>query len=683
MTATERARALEKQGKIDEAIAAYREAGGLDDAARLLGSSKRPREAGELLLASLRVTPAQVGQLEAPGKKRALMAAIFFGRAGDHDLAVQLFLALGEQQRAVELLQRAGDSVGAARLAAMRPGELAAASLVRQASAAQPRAAVGGAAISLQAAQKLEQGGKLELALEAYLQLKRFAEAASCAERIGRFDSAAQLYADAGRPFDAAAAYRKAGDTGKELDNLVRVPRRDPLYRQAVAQAVALGTELNALPFQLEHFVGEFVKSAPQGPAERDTLYALGKLYVAHGHPDSAREAFDKLRGHRDADALAAELLEAARPTALVARQVLSDADLHRKGGPRIAPPISALPGFDDDAVPAGAPEQAGGGTDHDGPATMVSIQDAASFPELAIEDDEVFPAAQPAAAPPGPAPLFLVGATIAERYRLDQKIGQGGMAVVFKARDLELDEDVALKVFTMQSASEVLVARFKQELKLSRQLHHPNITRLYDIGLAEGRRYISMELLRGKSLKERMESPLEFTEALGLLIQACAGLQAAHDAGVIHRDVKPDNFFVTNEGVLKVMDFGIAKQFAAPGVTVAGSIAGTPQYMSPEQIGSFSTVTAATDLYALGICAYELFTGAVPFAHAELVPLLMMHVNELPVPPVERNPSIPPDLNAAILRLLEKDPAQRFASCRELSDALVAIRSRYLPPLA
>jgi serine/threonine-protein kinase len=130
-------------------------------------------------------------------------------------------------------------------------------------------------------------------------------------------------------------------------------------------------------------------------------------------------------------------------------------------------------------------------------------------------------------------------------------------------------------------------------------------------------------------------------------------------------------------------MDFGIAKQFAAPGVTVAGSIAGTPQYMSPEQIGSFSTVTAATDLYALGVCAYELFTGAVPFAHAELVPLLMMHVNEAPVPPVERNPSIPPDLNEAILRLLEKDPARRFASCRELANALEAIRSRYLPPLA
>src|SRR5207237_6670039 len=151
---------------------------------------------------------------------------------------------------------------------------------------------------------------------------------------------------------------------------------------------------------------------------------------------------------------------------------------------------------------------------------------------------------------------------------------------------------------------------------KLSRQLIHPNIIRLYDIGLHQGHRYISMELLVGKSLKDRMRAPIEFRTALGYLLQACHGLQAAHDAGVVHRDVKPDNFFVTGDGVLKVMDFGIAKHHAAPGVTVAGSIAGTPQYMSPEQISNFSAVTAATDLYALGICAYELFSGAPPFTH-------------------------------------------------------------------
>jgi serine/threonine-protein kinase len=160
--------------------------------------------------------------------------------------------------------------------------------------------------------------------------------------------------------------------------------------------------------------------------------------------------------------------------------------------------------------------------------------------------------------------------------------------------------------------------------------------------------------------------------------MQACHGLQAAHDAGVIHRDVKPDNFFVTEDGVLKVMDFGIAKQHETPGVTVAGSIAGTPLYMSPEQIGNFSSVTPLTDIYALGVCAYEMFTGQVPFFHAELVPLLMMHVNTQPAPPRERNPNLPAALDALILRLLAKDPARRYQSCRELAQELVAIRDAH-----
>ena len=262
--------------------------------------------------------------------------------------------------------------------------------------------------------------------------------------------------------------------------------------------------------------------------------------------------------------------------------------------------------------------------------------------------------------------------------YRLLREIGQGGMAAVFRAHDLELAEDVALKVFAVQHTSDILVARFKQELKLSRQLQHPNVIRLYDLGMHEGHRYLSLELLVGQSLKERMEKPVDPRSALGLLIQACHGLQAAHDAGVVHRDVKPDNFFVTTDGVLKVMDFGIAKQFtSAPGLTVAGSIAGTPLYMSPEQIGNFSTVTHLTDLYALGVVAYELFTGTTPFAHEELVPLLMMHINENAQAPRVRNPALPPALDAAILRLLAKDPRARFQSCRELAQALTAIRDQ------
>ncbi len=344
----------------------------------------------------------------------------------------------------------------------------------------------------------------------------------------------------------------------------------------------------------------------------------------------------------------------------MMARQVLSNADLHKKRTVSL-PDLGELPDMGDSATmvrsdPALAKQVTG---------ALKATKNREVIAEAEVLPDE----------PRGSGEKFEPGATVAGRYRLEAKIGQGGMAAVFRAFDLELEENVALKVFSGEQTSEVLLARFKQELKLSRQLIHPNIIRLYDIGVHLGHRYISMELLVGKSLKDRMRTPIEFRIALGFLLQACHGLQAAHDVGVVHRDVKPDNFFVTDDGVLKVMDFGIAKQYETPGVTVAGSIAGTPLYMSPEQIGNFSAVTPLTDIYALGVCAYEMFTGQVPFFHAELVPLLMMHVNTPPKPPRQRNPRISAALDAAILRLLAKDPRQRHQSCRELAQELIAIR--------
>lgn len=675
----ERARSFEKAGHGEAAVKAFKEAGALEEAARALGALRKPREAGQLLLESLGVGPAQAGRLDAAGKKRALMAAIFLGKAGENELAVQLFLGLGEQQRAAELLQRAGDPVRAAKVASMKPGEFEVGPLM----AAPKTMAIGGQAVSILSAQKLEEQGKLDAALEAYVQLKRFAEAARVARALGRMADAAQLHADAGMPLEAAHAYLEAGDTGKALDNLCRVPRDDPRYRTAAVQAVRLATNLGVLDFKLEHFLGALVNSGPQDAEELEVFDLLAQLYSTHGFPENAREALQKILarepGNARARARLQEMEQALRPSAMMARQVLESADLHRKGKPALD--LGELPDLDDTPLP-----------DVEEGATVVR-----SDPELLRRITRALPRAAEAAragaaaarstvspeslgeaeiveeAPTGDP--FVEGGTIAGRYRIEERIGQGGMAMVFRAYDIELEERVALKVFNVAQTSEVLLARFRQELKLSRQLLHPNLIRLYDIGVHAGHRYISMELLVGKSLKERMAQPIEFKTALGYLLQACHGLQAAHDAGVVHRDVKPDNFFVTDDGVLKVMDFGIAKQYAAPGVTVAGSIAGTPLYMSPEQIGSFSEVTHLTDLYALGVCAYEMFTGTTPFFHADLVPLLMMHVNDKPPPPRSRNPGLPPELDKVILKLLAKDPRQRYPSCRELAQALTAIR--------
>jgi len=646
--ACEKARALEKAGKAEEALRAFREAGAVEDVARLLAAARRYREAGEVLFGSLAVRPAQAGQLEPSLRKRALSAAIWLAKGGETQVSVELFVALGERQRAVETLQRAGDQIGAARLMAGERPEGAPSLL------AQPKqVAVGGAPTNVLAAQKLESAGKLDLAFDAYVQLRRYADAARVAKRMGRSADAAQLYADAGLPLEAAESYLDAGDTGKALDNLVRVPREDPRYRAAAVSAVKLASGLNALGFQLEHFVGAFVGKGPQDDVETEAFYLLARLYLRHDFAENAKEALQKIEsrspGYRDVSELLASLTAQSRATPMVAAAVLGDAaHHHRKALPRL-PDLDDLPAVDSPGTLA--------------PATVMR--------RATLEPAELADGGSASAQE-----SFAPGVTIAGRYRLEEKIGQGGMAIVFRARDLELEEDVALKVFTFRTTSDTAVARFKQELKLSRQLVHPNIIRLYDIGLHAAHRYISMELLRGESLKQRMCRPMPFSEAIGYLVQACRGLQAAHDAGVIHRDVKPDNFFVTDAGVLKVMDFGIAKHHATAGVTVAGSIAGTPQYMSPEQIGNFSAVTHATDLYALGVCAYELFTGAPPFTHPELVPLLMMHVNESPEAPRKKNPAVPEDLERVILRLLAKDPSRRFPSCSALADELTRLQS-------
>src|SRR5258705_291450 len=257
--------------------------GAVEESARVLGMLRRPRDAAQLLIDSLGVAPAQAGRLDPAGKKRALMAAIFLGRAGDNQQAVQLFLALGEQQRAVELLQKAGDAVGAAKLAALKPGQFETGPMLAPAKAT----AVGGQAVSMVTAQKLEAQGKLEAALQSYVQLKRFAEGARVAKALGRTADAAQLYADGGVPFDAAQAYLEAGDTGKALENLCRVPDEDPQYRVAAAMAVRVATNLNVLDFRFEHFVGPYVRGGPRNTAGLQVFDLLAALYEANGLPET------------------------------------------------------------------------------------------------------------------------------------------------------------------------------------------------------------------------------------------------------------------------------------------------------------------------------------------------------------------------------------------------------------
>jgi beta-lactam-binding protein with PASTA domain/tRNA A-37 threonylcarbamoyl transferase component Bud32 len=269
-------------------------------------------------------------------------------------------------------------------------------------------------------------------------------------------------------------------------------------------------------------------------------------------------------------------------------------------------------------------------------------------------------------------------GTVVDGRYSILSRIGSGGMADVYCAQDLQLGRKVALKLLYRRFAEdEQFVERFKREASAAAGLQHPNVVGVYDRGEFDGTYYIAMEYLEGRSLKQIVqdEGPLAPERAIDMVVQILRAARFAHQRGVIHRDIKPHNVIVDDEGRVKVTDFGIARAGASD-MTETGSIMGTAQYLSPEQAQGHA-VSAQSDLYAIGIVLYELLTGRVPFDGDSPVTIALKQVSELPVPPSAYNAAIPPELDALVLRALEKDPARRFADAEEMTAALEELRAR------
>jgi tRNA A-37 threonylcarbamoyl transferase component Bud32 len=264
----------------------------------------------------------------------------------------------------------------------------------------------------------------------------------------------------------------------------------------------------------------------------------------------------------------------------------------------------------------------------------------------------------------------------IAERYDLEEVVGSGGMSAVYKARDTLLERNVALKILHQQfTDDEEYVARFRHEARTVAQLSHPNIVTVIDRGEDGGRQFIVFEYVDGENLKEFLErnGPLPVRRALELGIEIARGLAFAHQHGLVHRDVKPQNVLLNGEGKAKVTDFGIARSLDVErGMTQTGTVLGTSNYIAPEQ-ASGQPVDAQTDIYALGVVLYELLTGEVPFPGENFVAVAMKHINESPPSLVEKRPDVPLRLAAAVDRALEKDPRDRFASMDDLADELEA----------
>ncbi|HZC19203.1 MAG TPA: protein kinase, partial [Rubrobacteraceae bacterium] len=283
--------------------------------------------------------------------------------------------------------------------------------------------------------------------------------------------------------------------------------------------------------------------------------------------------------------------------------------------------------------------------------------------------------------------PLKTLDTRSNERYSLSRLVGSGKMSEVYLAHDQELDRDVALKVLKNQYASdEQLVERFRREAKNAASLSHPNIVQVYDRGETEdGSYYMVMERVSGGTLKDRLlkESPLPAPTAIAIALQVAQALRVAHERGVIHRDIKPQNVLLTESGEVKVADFGIARASSSSSSTMTktGFLVGTAHYISPEQaLGQ--PASPKSDLYSLGVVLYEMLTGELPHRGEDPASVSFEHADEAPPSPREANPNIPEPLDALTTKLLAKDPEARYPSAVQLVDDLERIRPS-LSPLA
>jgi tetratricopeptide (TPR) repeat protein/tRNA A-37 threonylcarbamoyl transferase component Bud32 len=260
-------------------------------------------------------------------------------------------------------------------------------------------------------------------------------------------------------------------------------------------------------------------------------------------------------------------------------------------------------------------------------------------------------------------------GTTFAGRYQVIEELGKGGMGRVYKVLDEKIKEKVALKLLKPEiSADGQAIERFSNELRLARKISHRHVCRMFDLGEDRGTHFITMEYVPGEDLKSilRMMGQMSPGKAVLIARQVCEGLAEAHRLGVVHRDLKPQNIMIDRDGNVRIMDFGIARSLKVKGMTGAGVVIGTPEYMSPEQIEG-GEVDNRSDIYSLGIILYEMMTGRVPFEGETFLSIALKQKTEKPRPPRELNPQIPEDLVRIILRCLEKDKAARYESVEDI----------------